>query len=201
MSSSFDPGARDPSPWWRAALSAFAARARLQLRRRFPSIHEHHDDVLGDTVLSLTSTLCDPEKAASLPASWFAPHAPAPADAERFENLAFTVLNRRVMDVFRLPHRRFVESLSDIAEHQEPPQEGDGAEVTLDRARTVRVLLSLIARLPAQDRELLEAVALGGHEYPMSARDRQRLRRLRIELIDRLRSRLGAAVLETIARL
>ena len=81
---------------------------------------------------------------------------------------------------------------------------GDSIRAPIDRLvdlkRTASALFITLETLPADDRALLQSVALGGSEMPMSDRDRQRLRRLRVELVDRLRTRLGPAALDCIRR-
>lgn len=184
--------------WWTRALVDFAPRAKRYLRARFPAIRYQHDDLVGDTLADLTESL--QRHGGGLPVSWYVCDEPQQPDVDRFGQLAFTVLKRRVVDEFRTSAIRFSEDIDSLPESQGPESLDTPIDRLVDLKRTASALFTTLESLPPDDRELIRDVALGGSEMPMSDRDRQRLRRLRIELIDRLRSLLGPAALDCIHR-
>ena len=184
--------------WWTRALVDFAPRAKRYLRTRFPAIRHQHDDLVGETLVDLTESL--QRRTGGLPGSWYVHDDPPQPDVDRFGKLAFTVLQRRVVDQFRSSANRFSEDIDTLSESQSPESPDTPIDRLVDLKRTASALFTTLETLPADDRALLQDVALGGSEMPMSDRDRQRLRRLRVELVDRLRSRLGPAALDCIRR-
>lgn len=184
--------------WWPRALVDFVPRAKRYLRVRFPAIRHQHDDLVGETVVDLTESL--QRRTGGLPGSWYVRAEPPQPDVDRFGKLAFTVLQRRVVDQFRSSAHRFSEDIDTLTESQAPESPETPIDRLVDLKRTASALFITLETLPADDRALLQSVALGGSEMPMSDRDRQRLRRLRVELVDRLRTRLGPAALDCIRR-
>jgi DNA-directed RNA polymerase specialized sigma24 family protein len=191
-------GRNQPS-WWETALVAFGARAIVQLRKRFPSIATSHEDLVSEAVTDLTALMRRGHGPMTL-ASWYGNDPPPKQDAERFERLAFSILNRRVADHFRGEYKHWVESLEDHPEAEEHHSDDPALDEQLDLRRATHALLRLMAQLPPRDRAQLEEVALGGSS-PMNERDRQRLRRLRASLLERLRHELGEDAMSLIRRI
>jgi DNA-directed RNA polymerase specialized sigma24 family protein len=185
--------------WWNQALVAFAPRARAYLRGHFPALGRVHDDLVGDALLDLTEALH--ARDSGLPPTWFCVDDPPRDDVDRFGKLAFTVLKRRVVDHFRRATTRIVEDIEALSESEQPVSPDAPFDHALDMKRTAGALFAALASLRVEDRELIDRVALGDDDIPMSDRDRQRLRRLRVELMDRLRSRLGPTALDYIRRI
>lgn len=189
-----------PNPaWWERALVEFSASAAIQLRKNFPAIKRVHDDLVGEAVLALTALL--QKDVSELPPAWYLPATPDAADSARFFGLANSVLDRRIKDHFRSSYKGWMQSVEDLDEHQQPAADSAPLDVALDTLRAARTLLGIIDRLPARDRDLLRDIATGNQPSPMNDGDRQRLRRLRIELQQKLTARLGADAMELIQRI
>lgn len=195
------PGRRDQPGWWASAVVAFRLPAGVQLRKRFPSIAAMHEDLVSEAVTDIT-TLMRRGPGPSTLASWYDNVTPPKQDIEHFERLAFAILNRRVTDHFRGRYKHWVASLEDhpeaVDQHSNDLPQGE----QLDLRRATHALLRLMAELPLRDRQQLEEVALGGSgKSPMSERDRQRLKRLRASLQERLRAVLGEDAIDLIRRI
>lgn len=186
--------------WWQGALIAFAEDAREHLRRKFPAISHVHDDLVADMLLGVTRHLGGVRPPAAPPA-WFGTDAPAAEDQDRFRALCHAVLGRRVNDYFRLHYRGAMLSLEDVPAVDEPASGALEAGDALELRRAAAVLLSAIADLGDAERDLIERVALGSLLGPLSDRDRQRLRRLRLALRERLHQRLKTDPSELLRRL
>jgi hypothetical protein len=189
-----NPRVPKADPWWGRALGNFMPQARRYLAARFPAIRHLHDDLVGEVVIDITEILRTEGK--DYPGGWFKEEDPVPTDAERFLKLAFTVLQRRIVDHFRSAALRSFEDIEELAERDEPLSLDEPVDRAVDLRRTTAALLEAVEHLSEQDRGLIQRVALGGDDHPLSDRERQRLRRLRLELMDRLRSRLGPTALE-----
>jgi hypothetical protein len=64
-------------------------------------------------------------------------------------------------------------------------------DVGLDLKRLLNIVFSLVNTLPSEDRDLLQRIALDEVVSPMDEKERQRLHRLRVMLISKLRAQLG----------
>jgi DNA-directed RNA polymerase specialized sigma24 family protein len=190
-------------PWWTVALVDFGPQARRYLRAHLPSIRQEHEDLISETSVGVTRLLSSGDQGA-WPAAWFGTDSPSEVEVvNRFAALCMKVLKNRVADHFRDIGRRSLEISEprDEADRQDAEAPEIPLDHQLDLKRTAAALFAAMASLDESDRELLERVGLGDSDAPLSDRERQRLRRLRIELLDRLRSRLGPGVLDSIRRL
>jgi hypothetical protein len=187
---------RATGAWWHAALADFSVSAHDRLRKAYPSIRAVHDDLVGDAVLNLTQHL--KRRPVELPSRWFEPGDPCQRDIERFQQLAFTVLNRRIADHFRNHYRRWLDHID--PQPTDAQLSGDDAGTALDLRRVARAISAAMDLLPEADRALLREVALGGADGPMTVRDRQRLRRLRSKLLESLRATLKEDPIDLIRR-
>lgn len=170
--------------WWEQPLADFSKIALRYLRGRFPSLAYLHDDLVGDTLVDLTALLT----------GRYAESLAAPTDDERlkrFHRLAYTILDRRVADHFRQLYRQNVERIDDVPEEQLPSTGDADAGARLDARRAVDVLVALLDEMSADDRVLITEAEQRVGRAPRSDRDRQRLRRLRQQLTEKLRARLG----------
>lgn len=184
--------------WWRRELVHFSVSARSWLWRNFPTIQQLHEDLVSETLMQLVTHLS--QRPDGLPPAWFQPEDPPEDDIRRFQALALTVLNRRVMDYFRADYRQWAHELP-LDGSREQVAEGQDVGGALDLARAARALMTLLAELSDQDRLLMEEVALGGRDGPLEDRERQRVHRLRQRLLDALRARLGHDPVELLRRL
>jgi DNA-directed RNA polymerase specialized sigma24 family protein len=180
--------------WWRRALVQFNVQARQWLRRKYPTIQHLHEDLVGETLLQLTGYLSTAP--GSLPPEWFRPAGPVADELWRFQAFALTVLKRRVMDHFRADFRLWAGGFStghDDANMLQPEHAARGAESgeELDLIRISRALIAMLAKLPDRDRLLMEEVALGGRDAPLGPSERQRVSRLRRQLLIELEATLG----------
>jgi DNA-directed RNA polymerase specialized sigma24 family protein len=186
-------------PWWQDGLMAFAKRARPYLRHKYPALAHLHDDLIAETVLSVTAHLSDPQPS-SAPLAWYLPRPPTKEEQGRFNALCHVVLSRRINDQFRERVRSWSHAIEvagqEVGSTTTVQQPDDGLEV---RRLTAR-LLTGIAELPKNEQLLLERVALGDTLGPMTSADRQRLHRVRSKLVAHLTAKLGADPLEIIRR-
>jgi hypothetical protein len=100
------------------------------------------------------------------------------------------------MDQFRDEFRQWAQKLSsDDASGKNPPGL-DESNIDLDRNldlnRTAKALLVILARMSEENRSLMEEVALGGRERPYEPSERQRIKRLRSQLLKELTAVLGS---------
>lgn len=180
--------------WWEDALAGFAKGAAIYLRRRYPSIHQLHDDLVGDVLVEMIELLKG-RYAAKFPEE------ATPEALRRFNGLAYTLLDRRVADHFRSRFLRPTEPIDDVPEEHLPSTDGRDVDRRIDTHRAVIVLLALIEEMGPQDRRLLMQTEAMEAKAPRSDVDRQRLRRLRQFLIQKLLARLGEDALDTIRRI
>jgi hypothetical protein len=174
--------------WWQEPLADFTRPAQRYLRRRFPSLGYLHDDLLGDALFDLTALLT----------GRYAESLAAPTDDERlkrFHRLAYTILDRRVADHFRQLYRQNTQHIDDVPEEQLPSSGDPDAGARLDARRAVDVLVALLDEMSPEDRLLVTGAEMRDERAPRSDRDRQRLRRLRQQLTEKLRARLGEEAL------
>ncbi|AKU24301.1 sigma-70 family RNA polymerase sigma factor [Massilia sp. MB5] len=158
-------------------------------RRRFPALREEVDDLVAQTLADVWQYR---EEGSMQDGS-------GPEDAWR--KLAHTVFRRRAADLFRRKARQEVFSLEDLPEAEQI----EGAAPERSRAllyqRMLRICLRQLAEASREDRLLLtRATGLGrsgeaAEGTPgtgaMTARERQRLRRLRQALAEAIRRDLG----------
>lgn len=168
------------TPWWQRAVLAFASDARRWLRLKFPALQHQHDDLVAETVAQLTRQLMVP--AADAPPGWFGTGEPVQDDVRRFHGLAYTVLSRRVTDLFRHDTDAWMQRLDDTPSWQLPDDGAPDALSRLAQMRAARALLQAVLALSLRDRLLVEQVLLGDAPSPMSGADRERLRALRARL-------------------
>jgi len=176
-------------PWWKQALGKFSVEGFSLLSTKFPSIRYAHEDIMSQTTLDIITLLR--VRRSNLPASWFSRDTPDDASVARFYKLARTILNRRVSDHFRRHFSRWAESLDDLPKAREPVSPDKGMDVGLDLKRLLNIVFSLVNTLPSEDRDLLQRIALDEVVSPMDEKERQRLHRLRVMLISKLRAQLG----------
>ena len=100
---------------------------------------------------------------------------------EEIRRIGFTILKRRVADVFRSQALRWAEA----PQPDELPSSDPGAdpERVLRYARLLRLVIGLVAKLDRPSRELLmRDSTIGAPNSPLSDAERQRLHRLRQQL-------------------
>jgi hypothetical protein len=181
-------GTRD-IPWWEAQLPLIRSELAAYLARRVPAWRADHDDILNDTLLAVTQQIR--LHSSDFPESWFFFEQPAKEEeTSRLRKLSMVILQRRIADVFRKRasvlklHRQF----NDEAKFHQP-----SAERRVLLARMLEITLSVLSRIPAEDRDLFVLVA--GPQAPRKVLDeneRQRLHRLRTKLRDEIARQLGA---------
>jgi hypothetical protein len=177
------------SPWWRSEVVRFADIGRRWLKARFPTLRTQHDDLLGDAIVQLTAELSGDHPL--WPASWFNDNQPSDEDVKRFHGLAFTVLKRRVQDVFRHDYRDWMQSLEDLPEELMPALSAPDAATALSHTRAIRALLSAMQAMSLRDRLLIERVAMGDKSTALTGAERDRVYRLRATLRAELGQILG----------
>lgn len=172
------------APWWEGALAGFAGDAKRWLRLKFPALRAQHEDLVSEAVAQLARQMMVP--GAHAPASWFAASTPPLDDIRRFHGLAYTVLSRRVTDVFRSDTTSWLQSLDDVPEWQWPADGAPDALTRLAHVRIARALVEALQTLSPRDQMLIEQVVNGEQVVPMSGADRERLRVVRMKLRHRL---------------
>lgn len=187
-----DTSAQDKA-WWRHALAEANLGGQRWLRKHYPAIRHLHDDLIGETSVQVTEYLL--HRSPKLPPSWFQPETPPATDISRFHGFVLTVLKRRVMDQFRSDFRHWTHSLAPEEPGNEvqsaTPDEASHLDRELDVRRTAKALMTILANLSEENRLLMEEVALGGRDQPYDASQRQRVKRLRRQLLQELTAALG----------
>ncbi|MFG6432734.1 hypothetical protein [Roseateles sp. LYH14W] len=185
----FTVGHESPA-WWRQGLVAFLPKAKTLLRSKFPSVRDFHEDLISEAVVAAANALSKEERQ-GIPESWFGADSPSPEDISRFEGYCFTVLNRRIADHFRQHYQRWA-SFDDKDPSEEPsePSQLSFPEL-IDHRRMLQGIMVAIDELSPSDRNLIREVALGGHQRPMTDRERQRLKTLRASLSATLIRKFG----------
>jgi DNA-directed RNA polymerase specialized sigma24 family protein len=176
-------------------LPAVTQELRAYLHRRLPSLRDHHEDILNETLAALVEQL--QRHSSVFPEAWFTPVLTATnEDCARFHRLAMTILMRRIADLFRARASEWGRRVSDYDFNITPDQ------TNLERKALLRQMLQIcvevLANTPEEDRALLALVA-GEDQRSQSAlqpSERQRLRRLRLKLAEEISHRLGATVSE-----
>lgn len=188
--------------WWRRELVRVGPEARRWLGNKYQSIRHLHDDLVGETIVQLTAYLND--KPATVPPSWFNNDGPHESERWRFQSFALTLLKRRVMDHFRSDFRAWTVELSadlydsDTQDAEHPTNESDAR---FELTRAARDLIRILATLPDADRLLMEELALGGRDTPLTSAERQRISRLRRQLLKELQKKLGRDPIELLKHL
>jgi RNA polymerase sigma-70 factor (ECF subfamily) len=180
------------TPWWETALADLVVALKTYLRRHAPALGRDHEDIVHDTLLALTQLVRnDPS---SFPAAWFEPGTPARAeDRDYLLRLAYTIASRRVADRFRAQARAWVLAEHDADVVSAAPSTAPSAERQRLVTEMLRVCVGVLADLSEEDRALVSILVHGEAEScTRSDRDRQRLRRVRVRLLDALRARFGA---------
>lgn len=107
---------------------------------------------------------------------------------EDVRRVGFTVLARRAMDAYREEVKRWSQAQSE--EREERPEPIDpGPESAFQYAQLLRAITHLLSQMPREDRELIlrDELLEGSDDFKaMTARERQRLHRLRQELRSKL---------------
>jgi DNA-directed RNA polymerase specialized sigma24 family protein len=170
--------AGDPDPANRAneALARLSPLLRDHLRARYRLLIHLEQDLVQQTLADLFALL---GRRTALPSD------------DELSALAFTILKRRVADLFRSEARsRAWQELG-----SEPLQEAESpsAERVARYRRLMALVLSQIGELPPDDQRLLLAdVTPGSSNDAFSASERQRLSRLRKQLRTTIQREVGA---------
>lgn len=182
---------KDSGPWWETEVPVIKDELVAYLRRHVPALHPDHDDLLSDTLLSLTKHIH--RHAPTLPRSWFNQDVPSDEEERAYlHKLANVILKRRIADNFRkrLIHREYPhETLTqDIADPNSLKPE---RKIIL--ARILEVTRLTLDEMTPEDRDLVALVSqAAAFRTALDDRERQRLHRIRKRLKDEIARRLGA---------
>jgi len=110
------------------------------------------------------------------------------------------ILRRRIADLFRAETREWSTGWVDSL-HAVPSGPGSNLEKQALLAAILAVIIKQLTSLNQHERDLLALVSGtdGEFEKALEARDRQRLKRLRMKLAAEIRMRFGAKVSDLIA--
>ena len=178
-------------PWWESELPAIRHELAHYLNRRLPAWIADHDDLLNDTLLSLTRELR--VHSSAYPNSWFEAVPPSNDDDRLYlRRLTTVILKRRIADLFRkrTPQAEVLvtgESPLEVADSKQP-----SAERRILLARLLQVTNDVLATMTPADRDLIALIATNDRlRGSLDARERQRLHRLRSTLRNEIVRRLG----------
>lgn len=183
---------KENSPWWETELPTIRAELIAYLRRHVPALRSDHDDLLSDTLLSLTQHVW--RHSSTLPQSWFNDNPPDRDEQSYLHKLAIVILKRRIADYFR-KHVTFQnQSPQALTEYI-----GDPNDVGQERKIMVSQILDVVRlaldEMPPTDRDLIALISQGAvSRTALNARDRQRLHRIRRRLRDQIARNLGSDV-------
>jgi DNA-directed RNA polymerase specialized sigma24 family protein len=138
-------------PWWKGQLENVARELRSYLARRLPSRREQFDDLVNETLLSLSEWMRRHE---GTPHPWIA--GPATEDDRRsFFAFARVILHRRIADRFRLDAREWGRRVDlDEAALASIPSGAPSAERQFLLRRMLEITIGALSTLKAEDRDL-----------------------------------------------
>lgn len=177
-----------------AALDREFAELRHALqdygRSRFPALRRDIDDLVAQSLADLWAYLKREPDTNERDAK-----VSMDIEASTLRKLAFTIFKRRAADAYRQGAKLWVtDSLeSDAAKNNIADTSGVDADRAALFRRMLQVCIAELADAPAEDRTLLAVASglSGPRGKAMSARDRQRLHRLRMRLAAAIRRELG----------
>jgi hypothetical protein len=159
-------------------------------RSRFPALRRDIDDLVAQSLADLWAYLKREPDTNERDAK-----VSMDIEASTLRKLAFTIFKRRAADAYRQGAKRWVtDSLeSDAAKNDIADTSGVDADRAALFRRMLQVCIAELADAPAEDRTLLALTTglAGPRAEAMSARDRQRLHRLRTRLAAAIRRELG----------
>jgi RNA polymerase sigma-70 factor (ECF subfamily) len=162
---------------------------REELRRygqsRFPQLRNEIDDLVNQTLFQLWQyTKGSRSQERSPPGS-------AIERDSTVRRIAFTIFKRRAVDAYRKSAKEWaVRSDLESADQQTSPDQG--AERSALLKQMLRVCIAELADMTSEDRALLAELSEGGPRHEaVSARDRQRLKRIRQRLATAISQQLG----------
>jgi len=163
-----------------AQLADLLTRWRRWLRLRHRSLESAHEEIVQDASADLVEYLAEPSRR-DLP-------------DEEVRRIGFTILRRRVADIFRSRAvRKFEDVPLDVLPATDPSSNPEEVETYV---RLLRAVVSIIAKLDGPSRELLlrKEASGGSRDKPLTDAERQRLSRLRTELKRQLAEKYGVNI-------
>lgn len=173
---------RDEKKWLEDAFAELYPKWKTWLRFRYSALAGIHTELLQDAAADLSEYVLKIGKRQL-------------SNAE-ISKLGFTILKRRVADVFRGKAMDWVEHLPlDLLPSRDRRSD---PELVARYAKLLRLLVGLVAQLDRHDRDLLLRDSNpGDHKHvAMTPAERQQLSRLRERLRAELRGRYGIEVSE-----
>lgn len=186
-------------PWWESQLPVLRKELTSNVRRRLPTRQADQEDLVSATLLSFCEQIRRRPRA--FPESWFSPLEPdSDEDRSYLRQLLNIILRRRIADLFRAETREWSTGWVDSL-HAVPSGPGSNLEKQALLAAILAVIIKQLTSLNQHERDLLALVSGtdGEFEKALEARDRQRLKRLRMKLAAEIRMRFGAKVSDLIA--
>ena len=185
---------QEKRPWWETELPAVKKGLLIYLRSHVPALRYDHDDLVSETLISLTQYLDG--HVSDLPGSWFQEGSPRRDEQARLHRLATVILKRRIADNFRKRvalRNQVLEAYEDCV--YESPLVGQERQVTM--ARILEVVRSALDEMPPEDRDLIALISQdAASRTALNTRDRQRLHRIRKKLKEHIARRLGSDVVD-----
>lgn len=189
---------QENTPWWETEVPTIRAEFIRYLKRHVPALRNDHDDLISDTLWSLTKYV--EQNSSTLPPSWFHDRSPNDEERSRLHKLATVILKRRIADYFRkrVPPRDQVDISSEEYAYE---SHAVGHERKVIVTKILDVVRSALDRMSAEDRDLILLVSEDAESSDaLDTRDRQRLHRIRKKLRLRIAQQLGpeaAALVKT----
>lgn len=156
-----------------SAVVEIRSTLMADLRRRYPNLRPHHDDLSNDTIADLLQ--------------WLQGRSAAPSDEEKLK-IARRILQRRIADFFRARVR-----VAPSEEHASSSQPDREAQIR----RLSSVVFAAMGKLTSAERSLL--IDGGDSAYAMTSAERKQRERLRERLRDEVKRLLGASVDEILS--
>jgi hypothetical protein len=187
-------------PWWEFELPLIRKKLDEYLSRRLRAWAEDREDLVSETLLSLTREIRGHPSA--FPRSWFKPTTPSEeSERSHLHKLAMVVLKRRIADLFR--KRAPSLNLLGFGEQRHAPvaSEASTPERKVLLARMLEITITALSRMPIDDRDLIGfTVGERGVRKALNARERQRLHRLRLKLRHEIARHLGEEAADLLRR-
>jgi DNA-directed RNA polymerase specialized sigma24 family protein len=183
-------------PWWESQLPTVRGQLASFIRKRLPTRHDDHDDLINETFLSFCKQI--QRHPVAFPEAWFRAKEPEnDRDKLYLQQFLTIILRRRIADLFRKETRTWITSWDDSLDDPANDLELNSERQVLFAAM-LATIVKTFADLSESEREVLALVSgsSGTFEKTLHARERQRLRRVRAKLAAKMKKRFGSKVSE-----
>jgi DNA-directed RNA polymerase specialized sigma24 family protein len=178
--------------WWETEVPAIGKTLLIYLRGHVPALRDDHDDLVNESLLSLTKHL--DRNSSTLPEAWFGKKRPKRDDRTHLHKLATVILKRRIADNFRKRVKVETQDLEAFNDHLHYST-ASRHERRIMLIQVLRVVRSALDEMSSEDRDLIAFVSQdAATRSALNDAERQRLHRIRKRLKAQIARQLGTDV-------